>query len=54
MLFFHLFDSFKDLFINLLEFGIQYKAMRALLNLGLLDHFVTRSADEFPLAFRTD
>jgi hypothetical protein len=54
MLFFHLFDSFKDLLINLLEFGIQHKAVRALQNLGLLDHFVTRSAYQFPLAFRTD
>ena len=54
ILLFHLFDGFKDLLIYLLEFGIQNKAVRALLYLGMLDHFVTRSANQFPLAFRTD
>ena len=54
ILLFHLFDGFKDFLIYLLEFGIKNKAVRALLYLGILYHFVARSANQLPLAFRTD
>ena len=54
MLFFHLFDCFKNLFIYLLESGIQHQTVRALLHQGMFDYLETRSAYQFTLAFRAD